>query len=319
MFSIFINKFKQAPESDVKTIFSIRLFFFILSLPLITLSCGSGAYEPEQNNSQSIYPHATTFADPDSHGLFTLANDINVCASCHGDDFQGGASLTSCFECHPPYPHAQEWKQPVQHGAFTLDIGVGNCSIACHGENFSGKGTATSCYSCHPPYPHNADWINMSNSTNHGKYYVNNINDSCAIACHGDNFSGKGAAKSCFECHTPYPHNADWTNMNSPSDHGRFYVESYILPNTSNAECATACHGEDFSGGSTSISCDSVNCHDAGVFPHLDEGQILWGATGHQIKVNTFGSDDQCIICHSDYKKGAFGGTLITCTTYCHQ
>ena len=125
MFSILINKFKQALESAIKTIFSIRIIFFILSLAFITLSCGSGAYEPEQNNSQddltnettgSIYPHATTFADPDSHGVYTLANDISICASCHGDDFQGGVSLTSCFECHSPYPHRQGWNEPDQHG-----------------------------------------------------------------------------------------------------------------------------------------------------------------------------------------------------------
>jgi len=319
MFSILLNKFKQAFAPAVKTVYSIRKILCILSLAIITLSCGSGAYEPEQNTSRSIYPHVAEFAQPGSHGQYVLANNnIQSCGICHGDDLQGGTSLTSCFECHPPYPHRLGWNDPAQHGTAALDPGVDSCAISCHGENFSGKDSATACFKCHDPYPHNAEWINMSSSSNHGKYYVDPANSTCTSACHGDNFSGKGLAKSCFECHRPYPHNTDWTNMDSPSDHGRFYVESYVLPDTSNAECATACHGEDFSGGSTSISCDSVNCHSDNIFPHVDQGQILWGVTGHQTKVNTLGSDTLCVKCHSDYKRGADGGALITCTSYCH-
>ena len=324
MFAIFSNKFKQALVPAVTT-YSIRIIFCILALAFIPLSCGSGAYGPEQNTSQdnfinettgSIYPHTAGFAEPGSHGQYTLANDVQSCGICHGDDFQGGTSLTSCFLCHP-YPHGQGWSEPDQHGVAAQENGTDGCAIACHGENFSGKGTAVSCFDCHDPYPHNSEWINMSSSSNHGKYYLDPAN-TCTTACHGENFSGKGLAKSCFECHRPYPHNTDWTNMDSPSDHGRFYVESYVLPDTGNAECATACHGEDFSGGSTSISCDSVNCHGDGIFPHVDQGQILWGVTGHQNKVNTLGSDTLCLKCHSDYKRGADGGVLITCTTYCH-
>ncbi len=417
MFSIFINKLKQAPESAVKTTFSIRIIFCILSLAFITLSCGSGAYEPEQNNSQSIYPHTTTFADPDLHGQYTLSNDINVCASCHGDDFQGGASLTSCFECHPPYPHKQGWNEPNQHGVAALaqEGGVTNCAITCHGEDYSGKGDATSCYDCHDAYPHGENWEEIinhgsyvntnSNSVcatachgtdfsgggsnvscydchslyphaqnwenpdshglnsivngqttcqgchgtdllggpsgiscktchdpyphptgwsdwdNHGNYVIANNNATCAINCHGVNFSGKGAATSCYttNCHRPYPHNADWTTIDNPSNHGRFYVESYVIPPViSNDECASNCHGTDFSGGGSTISCDS--CHDEGVFPHVDQGQTLWKQTGHQDAVNiTLGTDAVCTECHSDYLKGVDGTPLITCTTYCHQ
>ena len=88
-------------------------------------------------------------------------------------------------------------------------------------------------------------------------------------------------------------------------------------PVISNDECASNCHGTDFSGGGSTVSCDS--CHDEGVFPHFDQGQILWNLTGHQNAVNiTLGNDTVCTECHSDYLRGPDGGALITCTTYCH-
>jgi len=496
MFSIFINKLKQASESVVKTTFSIRIIFCILSLAFITLSCGSGAYEPEQNTSQddltnettgSIYPHAAGFAEPDSHGQYTLAHNIQSCEACHGNDYQGGTSLVSCLECHPPYPHRQGWNEPDQHGvdALAQEGGIANCAITCHGEDFLGKGDATSCYDCHELFPHDTDWGTIENHgvyvveenaiancqtachgtdlsgglskkpctechasyphvqdwevpenhglnsivngqatcqgchgsdflgglsniscrdchdayphgedweeigsnvscytchslyphalnwespqshglyliqpetdkaecqgchgtdflggnsgtscifchdpyphptgwavwDNHGNYAMSNGNNTCATACHGVDFSGGDTGVKCIDCHRPYPHNADWTTVDNPSNHGKFYVESYVIPPViSNDECASNCHGTDFSGGGSTVSCDS--CHDEGVFPHFDQGQILWNPTGHQLPVNPPGSDAVCRECHSDYLKGPDGGSVTAaCTTYCH-
>lgn len=323
MFYLFMRKFKHALVSNAKTLRSNRLILYILSFALISLSCGSGAYTTDQNTAKdeftssstgSIYPHAAGFAEPDSHGLYTLANDIQNCEICHGDDLRGGTSLTSCFECHASYPHSKDWETPQSHGIYTIQKSKDECR-GCHGSDFLGGENASSCVSCHDPYPHGTGWVEWDN---HGNYVLTNSTSTCTGACHGTDFKGGDTNVSCFECHRPYPHNADWTNMSSPSNHGRFYVESYVIPPIiSNDECASNCHGTDFKGGGAPISCDS--CHDDGIFPHADEGEILWEVTGHQNKVNTLGSDTLCTECHSDYNRGAFGGELITCTSYCHQ
>ena len=286
MFSIFINKLKQAPESAVKTTFSIRIIFCILSLAFITLSCGSGAYEPEQNTSQddltnettgSIYPHAAGFKEPDSHGQYTLANDIQSCETCHGADLSGGLSNTSCRKCHDPYPHSAGWSNmsnSSNHGKYYVDNYVviqpvpsnSECATACHGENFLGKDAVPSCYECHNLFPHDADWENIAN---HGVFVKENGSDSCQTACHGLDLSGGVSTVSCRSCHDAYPHNADWINMSSSLNHGEYALENGI-----NA-CASACHGTEYTGGDTEISCFS--CHDP--YPH-PAGWLDWDNHG---------------------------------------
>jgi hypothetical protein len=322
MINLCIRKCKPPMSSTVKTLLSNRPILYMLAFAFISLSCGSGAYVAEQNRSNddlisestgSIYPHADGFTDPDSHGLYTLANDIQSCEICHGDDLQGGTSMTSCFTCHASYPHAKDWEIPEGHGLYSISNGKDPCQ-GCHGTDYLGGRSSIACRDCHDPYPHAAEWVEWDN---HGNYVLTNSTSTCAGVCHGTDFKGGDTNVPCFDCHKPYPHNAEWTNMSNTSNHGRYYVENYVLQDVSNEECASNCHGTDFRGGGAPVSCDS--CHDDGIFPHADEGEILWEITGHQNKVNSLGSDALCTECHSDYNKGAFGGELITCTSYCHQ
>ncbi len=97
---------------------------------------------------------------PDFHGRFIRNNDWNLayCQQCHGDDYSGGLTNTSCLTCHPATPEdciVCHGGVDNQTGAPPEDIdgnsdatvrGVGAHTAHLTGEAFS---SAITCQSCH--------------------------------------------------------------------------------------------------------------------------------------------------------------------------
>ncbi len=106
------------------------------------------------------YPHPgfewRDHSDPNYHGQYIIDMDWNIqpCAGCHGEDFEGGRTDKSCFKCHGGYPHRSGWTQKGEehfHGRFirTVYWSMTVCR-SCHGEDYRGGKSGSSCYTCHP-------------------------------------------------------------------------------------------------------------------------------------------------------------------------
>jgi predicted CxxxxCH...CXXCH cytochrome family protein len=109
-----------------------------LAVGLVLLTaCGTVRSEPETTYAGL---HPAGFADPnnaDFHGrlLRTNAYPLGVCQSCHGQDFLGGDTGTSCKSatCHPQGPTACTTchGQPPQTGAHAKHVPKYPCAT-CH-------------------------------------------------------------------------------------------------------------------------------------------------------------------------------------------
>lgn len=79
------------------------------------------------------------------------------CASCHGDDYSGGASKVSCgaSACHASYPHPERFNDRQStdfHGQYIAQVGNWDMSgcTSCHGGTYDGKGIQSkNCLTCH--------------------------------------------------------------------------------------------------------------------------------------------------------------------------
>ncbi|HLD73424.1 MAG TPA: cytochrome c3 family protein [Bdellovibrionota bacterium] len=96
------------------------------------------------------YPHSEEFRTTSLHGEAFL-NNRESCIQCHGGDFMGGSSNTSCYSCHS-YPHQPKWALPKNHGAAYLAQPSSLC-LNCHT-----KKTSVSCDACHLLIPHSLEF-----------------------------------------------------------------------------------------------------------------------------------------------------------------
>ncbi len=119
----------------------------------------------------SIFSSCTEISEPQMHPTDWLISEsseshmakiaesgIESCQSCHGEpvlnDFYGGSSGVSCYECHDGgpsgHPAWSDWMQPISdnfHGGALNDRGALDCG-SCHGSDLTGK-IATGCNICH--------------------------------------------------------------------------------------------------------------------------------------------------------------------------
>ncbi len=85
--------------------------------------------------------------------------DLELCTECHGTDFDGGISRTSCFACHDGPDgvirrpnHQPGWLADSEdivhfHGRYANDFPT-SCTSFCHGNDLTG-GIGPSCFDCH--------------------------------------------------------------------------------------------------------------------------------------------------------------------------
>lgn len=96
------------------------------------------------------------------HGKFvadSLNFDFDNCQQCHGQNFAGGITNTSCLDCHQAalLIHPAGWltdNSPDFHGKFLQNAGwnLTDCQ-RCHGQNYAGGASNSSCLTCHPGTP----------------------------------------------------------------------------------------------------------------------------------------------------------------------
>lgn len=127
----------------------------------------------------------------------------------------------------------------------------------CHGGDFEGGVTNQSCTGCHVPIAIHQEGIVSSDSVNfHPNYMHKNDHEmnSCS-QCHGDDYTGGLSSPTCDNCHSGIPvHVNGILDKSSPNWHGNFVKNIGWDLN----QCSQ-CHGEDYSGGLITPSCNG--CH----------------------------------------------------------
>ncbi|HBF13300.1 MAG TPA: hypothetical protein DDW49_07970 [Deltaproteobacteria bacterium] len=246
--------------------------------------------------------HPEGWAAADTHGLYVIQNDKESCKKCHGEDYKGGVTNTSCYNssCHTTYPHQADWAKVENHGFFAHEEGKEDCK-SCHGEDFKGGISNISCYNanCHTTYPHQADWVQVEN---HGLFAHENGKEDCKT-CHGDDFTGGISGVTCYNanCHASYPHNEQWAQFDQ---HGMFALLTGVT------KCKN-CHGEDFKGGISEVTCYNSNCHAS--YPHTEN----WAQPENHGALAVGDAKNECKSCHGDDFTGGISG--ITCyNANCH-
>ncbi len=110
---------------------------------------------------------------------------------------------------------------------------------------------------------HDPAWGDTTQPGFHGLYLKTKDWDATSCEpCHGKLFTGGTSGRSCFTCHSSFPHPAGWDTTfagfhTSAAFHGTFLrLNSWHLNN------CQACHGASFTGGSVvDVSCESAGCH----------------------------------------------------------
>ncbi len=141
------------------------------------------------------YPHAADWLIWSEHGRYTFEEGATGCETCHGTDFRGGWSGSSCLECHE-YPHADGWALASQHGLHVINEEKEGCATICHGVDFEGGDTGISCFACHRFYPHPSTWV-----VTHEDVVEDEDEKDCATVCHGTDLGGGDSGVACADCH----------------------------------------------------------------------------------------------------------------------
>ncbi|MBI2345733.1 MAG: hypothetical protein HYV03_02365 [Deltaproteobacteria bacterium] len=248
--------------------------------------CHGADYQggPRQNPScvscHAPYPHPTgwrqAIGQPQGHGLYVQANTSASCATahCHGANLTPEPGVTQgvgCNSCHQAYPHPADWKSGFVHGP-VAKVNIGLCKT-CHGSGLaSAPPGSPTCKSCHPAYLQHAsaglEETNWATGAGHGAYVMappNSGNKAECQLCHGADFAGGIANRSCFTCHAEYPHTAaTWATAPSPL-HAAKVAEKTAAKTLS--DC-TQCHN--LTGTTPPAAAPTcTTCHDPGDrYPH---------------------------------------------------
>ena len=228
------------------------------------------------------------------------------------------------------FPHSSNWADVEKHGVTTLELFkdetdefIGETCQNCHGSDFKGGNTGISCYKCHTVFPHPENWLDTSSSDFHGLTAMEEgLSETCGTECHGSDYSGGLSDKSCYSCHELFPHIEDSTAISdyfanesstwSDFDlHGAYVQDSNAMIS---GDCASNCHGTDYSGGLSETSC--FDCHQP--YPH--QGYSNDWASDHISYVNT-NTDASCGTengCHTNKNPGP-STVSQSCTDFCHQ
>jgi predicted CxxxxCH...CXXCH cytochrome family protein len=154
---------------------------------------------------------------------------------------------------------------------------------------------------------HEIGWDDPAATTFHGKVLKATQYDfDACVTCHAKAFNGGTSGKSCFTCHTSYPHKIGWTDTSATQFHGKFLR----LSMGTLADCQS-CHGTDYKGGSSGKSC--FTCHAS--YPHKNGWTQNAPAVSHGGYLQTKNWNlAECAGCHgSDYKGGSSGKSCFTC------
>jgi predicted CxxxxCH...CXXCH cytochrome family protein len=294
----------------------INLVLTILALAFFLISCSDLKKDLPTAESSETKIHDVGWNDTSSinfHGRVLKSSnyDLKQCVTCHSTQFNGGTSGVRCDTCHSSYPHKSGWDSTAVAGYHGDYLRLNNWSTTgctkCHGTALNGGTSGTSCYSCHSSYPHSVSWENASSSNHHGDYLkaLQWQTTECA-KCHGSDFNGGVSGKPCYRCHASYPHQAAWDSASSNSFHGSYLLQK----NFQLAECRQ-CHGINYTGGATQISC--LSCHP--LYPHSTDwnNESSSASHGQFLKTQSW-KNDLCTACHGTELSGGVSKTgCFTC------
>lgn len=190
----------------------------------------------------------------------------------------------------------------LNNGNYDLD----KC-VTCHAKSFAGGTSGVGCFSCHESFPHKAGWSDTTSNSFHGKFLRLGMGQLSGCAqCHGTGFDGGTSGKSCYTCHASYPHKTGWLDPASTGSHGKYLK----VKNWQAAECA-ACHGSNFTGGTSGKSC--FTCHAS--YPH----SVFVAASGHPGYLLSQGYPlAQCKTCHGAAYTGGSVVNVSCSSAGCH-
>ena len=152
----------------------------------------------------------------------------------------------------------------------------------------------------HPP-----EWNDPLSADFHGTRVLARGSDEC-LACHTATGHGVLDVPSCDLCHIGAGgHPPGWMTPSLPAFHGQAVAARGPVP------CKT-CHGDDYRGGSSGISC--YTCHAGGPSGHPDGWMNPDASAFHGQRVLVDGVAD-CQRCHG---AGLSGGTSGVACSQCH-
>jgi len=229
--------------------------------------------------------------------------------------------LLGCSENKNPLPsksHPESWMQKNSenfHGNKVKVVGYSYCAN-CHGKDYRGGESKVSCYKCHQDYPH-LQILNTSPEPG-AIYHAEFLNDESlditpCQACHGTDYQGGSSGVSCYKCHESFPHVESWLISDNEQFHGQ-YLKSQSWSLTG----CLGCHGMDFKGGKSKVSCFA--CHNA--YPHIEGWLESSSEAFHgEFLANTDWNLEMCSNCHgSDFKGGTNDVSCFTChASYPHS
>lgn len=152
----------------------------------------------------------------------------------------------------------------------------------------------------HPP-----DWNKVGSADFHGTF-VRNEGDRFCVECHALHERGTRELPGCDECHNgPGGHPWGWMSPDSADFHGNAVAAS-------GPTVCQACHGQDYRGGWSGVSC--YTCHSDGPSGHPDGWMDPRSSSFHGLAMLLQGVDN-CTRCHGH---GLGGGTSGVACSECH-
>jgi hypothetical protein len=104
-----------------------------------------------------------------------------------------------------------------------------------------------------PSVSHPPEWNEPGSEIFHGNKVLAVGSETC-IPCHGADYSGGTSGIACSDCHATFPHPPTWSTPGSDSSHAAYLKSQYW-----DMDRCKDCHGEDYTGGTSGVSC--YNCH----------------------------------------------------------
>lgn len=210
------------------------------------------------------------------HSQFSVLNE--TCTNCHNTRRRFDLPPGSCHDCHPGanHPLGEPWldkKLSTFHG-LVASQDVSQCT-ACHGADFQGGEIGVSCYQCH--FGPTGSKVPAGENWTHGTTPHSSLTLYSAVCnqCHNVNRTYGNAPTSCHDCHgsaASHPTGQTWLDKNSPTFHGSVAKNDL-------ASCAQ-CHGDDYAGGLSGVSCSQ--CHFGPAGSKVPEGETwIHGTTPH--------------------------------------
>ncbi|MFH1070551.1 MAG: hypothetical protein V1794_13120 [Candidatus Glassbacteria bacterium] len=245
------------------------------------------------------------------HGNRVASQGPAACQPCHGEDYKGGTSGQSCYACHngPSGHPAQGWLDMTSenfHGLAASLRTPTDCA-RCHGADFKGGTSGQSCRACHPSESGHpaAGFLDPANAKFHGTRYAQTGDAYCG-GCHGQDLHGGYSTVSCYDCHDgPSGHPSEgWLDKTSPSFHG-------LEASTRGLPACAKCHGADFTGGTSGVSCKKCHTSQSG---HPSSGWLVSTSPSFHGERLIQTGPAYCAGCHgANYRGGDAGVSCFTC------